>query len=69
MSSMSPLFKRYIDGFTIGELPKSEHAHIEVSPERWRELGYVQLQDGSWAHHSECALLPKNGKFTWVRMG
>lgn len=68
MGASSPLFRRYIDKFTIGELPKIENVAVDATPERMQELGYVKIGN-EWAHHGECVRLLRNGKFTWVRMG
>lgn len=70
------LFRRYTEGFTIGELPKAKpHQEIEapvrvvVSNDRMQELGYVKLGSGEWVFHTEAVRLVSGGKLIWTRMG
>jgi hypothetical protein len=62
----SLLFKKYIENHTVGELPKS--LTVDTSPERMKELGYVQLLSGDWVPMNEAVRLPKGGKMAWERM-
>jgi hypothetical protein len=64
--AVTPLFRKYVDGFTIGELPKTSTP--EVNTKSFRTPGYVQLDDGSWAPQTECVRLPRGGRFVWVRL-
>jgi len=73
MSQTSPLFRKLIDGFTFGELPKGyepkrKEQPNELTPAQRRAAGFVQLENDEWVHHTQAVLLPKKGKMHWVRL-
>lgn len=70
---MEQLFKRYIDGFAVGELPRVVEpdrlpSMLAPDPERLEAAGYVRTLAGEWVHNSEAVLLPQGGRLVWARM-
>jgi hypothetical protein len=61
---MNALFNKYVNGHTIGELPKREEV---PNPERLMALGYVNTAEG-WVHSTQAVLLPQGGKLVWAKL-